>query len=63
MTSLLSLPITDLSILILISKVKHLLNVLLLHRHRQVPHHKLEFSLGEELVLDFVLFGPEVGWV
>ena len=56
-------PIIDLSILILISKVKHLVNVLLLHRLRQVPHHELEVSLGEGLVLDFVLFCPEVGWI
>ena len=57
------LPITNLPILILISKVEHLVNVLFLHRHRQVPHHELEVSLGEEFVLDFILFGSEVGGV
>ena len=57
------LPITNLPILILVCKLKHLVNVLLLHRHRQVPHHELEVSLGEELVLDLVLFGSEVCWV
>ena len=58
-----SLPIIDLPILILVCKVKHLLNILLVHRHRQVPHHELEVSLGEEFVLDFVLFSSEVGGV
>ena len=57
------LPITNLPILILVCKLKHLVNVLLLHRHRQVPHHELEVSLGEEFIFNFVLLCSEVGWV
>ena len=53
-------PVVYLAIFILVSKVKHLVNVLLLHWHRQVPHHELEVSLAEEFVLDFVLLCSEV---
>ena len=56
-------PVVYLAIFILVSKVKHLVNVLLPHWHRQVPHHELKVTLGEEFVLDFVLLRSEVGWV
>ena len=56
-------PVIDFPIFIFVSKVKHLVNVLLIYRHREVPHHELEVSLGEEFILDFVLLCSEVGWV
>ena len=55
-----SLPVIDFPIFILVSKIKHLVNILLFHRYWQVPHHELEINLGEEFVLDFVLLCPEV---
>ena len=58
-----SSPVAYFAIFILVSKVEHLVNILLLHRHRQVPHHELEVSLAEELVFYLVLLSPEVCWV
>ena len=58
-----SSPVVYLAIFILVCKVKHLVNILLLDWHRQVPHHELEVSLAEEFVLDFVLLSSEVGGV
>ena len=53
-------PVVYPSILVLVCKLKHLINVLLIDRNRKVPHHKLEISFSEWLVLYLPLFCPKI---
>ena len=56
----LHLLVANFSILIFISKLKHLIDILITDWNWKVLHHELEISLGEEFILDFVLFCSEV---
>ena len=53
-------PVVYPAILVLVCKLKHLINVLLIDRNRKVPHHKLEISFSERLVLYLPLFCPKI---
>ena len=57
------LPVAYLSILILVSKLKHLVNILFLYWYWQVTHHELEVCLGEVFVLNLVFLSSEVCWI
>ena len=53
-------PVVYPTIFVLVCKLKHLINVLFIDRDRKVPHHKLEISFAERLVLYLPLFCSKI---
>ena len=54
------IPVINFSILVFVSKIKHVVNVLLTDRNRQVSHHQLKISFRKKLFFDFVFFGAKI---
>ena len=54
------IPVVYPAVFVLVCELKHLINVLLIDRDRKVPHHKLEISFAERLVLYLPLFCSKI---
>ena len=60
---MLFLPIVYFPIFVLISKIKHGINIFFTNWNWKISHHQLKISFSEELFLDFVFFGTKILWI